>query len=91
MNSWASMRIPVMSNMMAKVFFNFSLFNLDPIDTPIGAHRAVSGVIQRNPMRLTSPNVPVGASIGVPPKTNMVSAPGREMMRPIAAAVPTAL
>ena len=35
--------------------------------TPIGIDSAVRGVVQRNPMRLTGPNVPAGASVGVVP------------------------
>ena len=85
------MRMPVMSNTMAKTFFNLALFSLEPINTPRGADITVRGMMQRNPMKLTNPNVPAGASAGVVPKINMVSAPGREMMRPMAAAVPTAL
>lgn len=91
MNSCINMRMPVMSNTMAKTFFNLALFSLEAINTPIGANKTVRGVMQRNPIRLTSPNVPVGASVGVFPNRSMVSAPGREMMRPIAEAVPTAL
>jgi len=80
-----------MSSTTAKTFFNFSLFNFDPIFTPTGANNTVRGMMQRNPMRLTNPNVPAGASVGVVPKISMVRAPGREIMRPMAAAVPTAL
>ena len=61
------MRTPVMSNTMAKTFFNFTLSILAPMATPIGVDSVVRGVMQRNPMRLRSPNVPAGASVGVVP------------------------
>ena len=41
--------------------------------------------------RFTKPNVPAGASIGVVPNVSIVNAPGKEIINPIAAAVPTAL
>ena len=61
------------------------------IDAPIGAKMIVSGVIQRKPIKLTKPYVPIGASLGVLPNINMTSAPGKEIISPIAEAVPTAL
>ena len=85
------MRRPVNSNTRANIFFNFNASNLAASDAPTGANNTVSGTIQVKPIRLTKPNVPTGASVGVLPNTNMVSAPGSEMINPIAAAVPTAL
>ena len=58
---------------------------------PTGANNTVSGTIHTKPMIFTKPNVPAGASNGVLPINNMVRAPGKEIIKPMAAAVPTAL
>ncbi len=86
-----NIRRPVKSKTKAKIFFNFAASNLAASDAPKGAKNTVNGTIQMNPIRLTKPYVPAGASIGVLPMTNIVSAPGNEIINPTAAAVPTAL
>ena len=86
-----NIRRPVISNTTAKTFLSFTASSLVARDAPTGANSMVKGTIHRNPSKLTKPNVPAGASAGVLPNTSMVSAPGNEMIRPIAAAVPTAL
>jgi len=72
-------------------FFNLAGSNLLANDAPIGAKSIVKGTIQRKPAIFTKPKVLAGASVGVVPRNNIVNAPGKEMIRPIAAAVPTAL
>lgn len=80
-----------MSNTTAKIFLSFAASSFAASDAPTGANKTVKGTIQIKPTILTKPNVPAGASLGVLPNISMVSAPGKEMIRPIAAAVPTAL
>jgi len=90
-NHCVSMRKPVMSSMIAKTFFSFAASNFAASEAPTGANRIVNGTMQRKAAKLTNPKVLAGASAGVLPKTNIVRAPGSEMIKPTAAAVPTAL
>ena len=85
------MRKPVKSNTKEKILFSFTASNFVASDTPTGANNTVSGTIQIKPIKLTKPNVPAGASLGVPPKVSIVKVAGNEIINPIAAAVPTAL
>ena len=85
------MRRPVNNNIKAKTLFSFFASNLAANDAPTGANNTVSGTMQIKPIKLTKPNVPAGASFGVLPNNNIVNAPGNEIIKPIAAAVPTAL
>ena len=86
-----SIRTPVISNTTAKAFFNFAASSVAAKAAPTGANSTVSGTIHKNPTKLIKPNVPAGASLGVLPKRSIVNAAGKEMIKPIAAAVPTAL
>ena len=90
-NNCNSIRNPVISNTTANTFFSFTASSLDAIAVPTGANKTVNGTIHRKPITLTKPIVPTGASNGDSPKTSMVNAPGNEMIKPIAAAVQTAL
>ena len=56
----------------------------------MGAQSTVSGTMQAKASRFTKPKVATGASGGVWPRVSNVRAPGRAMIKPIAAAVPTA-
>ena len=80
-----------MSKTTAKTFLSLIGSSLAASEAPSGAQRTVRGTMQTRLARLTRPIVPAGASLGVLPSSNMVSAPGKEMISPIAAAVPTAL
>ena len=85
------MRKPVINSTQANIFFSLPASSFAANDAPTGANSTVSGTIHAKPNKLTKPNVPAGASIGVLPNINIVSAPGNEIINPIAAAVPTAL
>ena len=87
----ANIRTPVKSKTKANIFLSFAASNLAAIEAPKGANNTVSGTIHTRAIRLTKPNVPVGASIGVVPNVSIVNAAGNEMINPMAAAVPTAL
>ena len=84
-------RIPVISNTIENTFLSFTASNLVESEAPTGANNTVNGTMHKNATRLTSPNVPTGASEGDCPKISIVAAPGKEIIKPIAAAVPTAL
>jgi hypothetical protein len=60
-------------------------------EAPTGAKSNVSGTIKIKPIRITNPNVPAGISVGRLPSSSIINAPGKDMIRPIAAAIPTAL
>ena len=86
-----SIRTPVIKSTMAKIFFSIAASNLAAREAPTGANNTVSGTIQIKPIKFTKPKVPAGASVGVLPNSNIVNAPGKEIINPMAAAVPTAL
>ena len=56
--------MPVISNTIEKIFLSFAASNLAASDAPTGANNTVKGTMHRNAMRLTSPKVPIGASVG---------------------------
>ena len=85
------MRTPVINNATENTFFSLLASNFAASDAPTGANNTVSGTIQIKPITFTKPKVPTGASPGVLPISNIVIAPGKEIIKPIAAALPTAL
>jgi hypothetical protein len=85
------MRRPVKSNTTAKTCFNLAAFNLEANDAPIGAKKTVKGAIQTKLIKLTKPNVPAGASVGVCAEIIIIITAGNAISNPIAEAVPTAL
>jgi len=89
--SCTNIRKPVNSKTKEKILFSFTASNFSASDAPTGANNTVSGTIQRKPNRLTKPNVPAGASLGVLPKVSIVNVAGNEIINPIAEAVPTDL
>ncbi len=86
--SCTNIRKPVNSNTKEKILFSFTASNFAASDTPTGANNTVSGTIQRKPNRLTKPNVPAGASLGVLPKVSIVSVAGNEIINPKSAGSP---